>query len=131
MKPAPSSPCRECPFRRVAPNGYLGAATPENFIKSTLATEIGMPCHLTVDYEEKDWLATLDEKASLCRGSLIFLRNSCKLPRSSAYAAAVLETPVDRNTVFGNSAEFLLHHQSPVRPPVRKNCGKAAKKGHK
>lgn len=131
MKPAPNVPCRECPFRRAAPNGYLGAATPDAFISSTLMTEVGMPCHLTVDYEDRDWQATMETEANLCRGSLIFLKNSCKLPRTPEYAAAVRETAADRDSVFANAAEFLAHHKAPIQPPTKRKRGKAAKKAHK
>lgn len=131
MKPAPSVPCRECPFRRASPNGYLGAATPENFINSTLITEVGMPCHLTVDYEDRDWRKTMETESQLCRGSLIFLRNSCKLPRTPEYAAAVQETAADRANVFSNAAEFLAHHTAPIQPTNKAKRGKSVKKARK
>lgn len=125
MQPPLSKPCRECPFLRTAPNGYLGAATPENFIQSTLNTEEGMPCHLTVDYDDPDWLDKLDE-AQLCRGSLIFLKNSCKLPRSAAYCAEVQAVPADRETVFANSMEFLKHHTAVIQPKKKRRGKRGA-----
>lgn len=131
MKPAPKVPCRECPFRRAAPNGYLGAASPDSFISSTLTTEVGMPCHLTVDYEDTDWKASMETAAHRCRGSLIFLKNSCKLPRTPEYSAAVRETAADRETVFANAMEFLAHHKAPIQPPTKRKRGKAAKKAHR
>ncbi len=127
MKPAPTVPCRECPFRRVALNGYLGAATPENFINATLMTEVGMPCHLTVDYEDPNWRTTMETVAHLCRGALILLKNSCKLPRTPEYAKAVMETSADRDSVFANAAEFLSHHKAKIQPQIKRSCGRAAK----
>ena len=131
MKPAPNAPCHECPFRRVSPNGYLGAATPANFINSTLITEVGMPCHLTVDYEDESWLTAMETSAHRCKGSLIFLKNSCKLPRTPEYAAAVMATQADRETVFANAMEFLSHHTSPIQPVTQKKRGKGTKKASK
>lgn len=128
MKPAPKVPCNECPFRRVAPNGYLGAATPDNFIRSTLITEVGMPCHLTVDYEDDNWLEQMETSAHLCRGSLIFLKNVCKLPRTPEYSAAVQATVADRKTVFSNPAEFLEHHTAPITLPKTRKRTKPTKK---
>ena len=62
---------------------------------------------------------------------MIFLKNSCKLPRTPEYTAAVRETVADRETVFANAMEFLAHHTAPVQPPTKRKRGKAAKKAHR
>jgi hypothetical protein len=90
-----------------------------------------MPCHLTVDYEDTNWKEQMETSAQRCRGSLIFLKNSCKLPRTPEYAAAVQDTDADRKTVFANQLEFLAHHTAPIQPPTRGNRGKSAKKARR
>ena len=61
----------------------------------------------------------------------IILKNSCKLPRTPEYAAAVQDTAADRKTVFANQLEFLAHHMAPIQPPTRGNRGKSAKKARR
>lgn len=112
MKDALSNPCERCPFLRTASPGYLGASLPEEFAQTTIDHEENMPCHLTVDYDDDDeWKENL-HKARRCRGSLIFLRNMCKLPHDSDLAAAVKETSADRSLVFSHRQEFLDHHNN-------------------
>jgi len=99
------TPCKECPFRRVSPPGYLGADTPDGFLASTMA-DTPMPCHLSVDYERKDWKVQA-EAAPLCAGALIFFANACKLSRDASRP----RLPADRALVFSRPDEFLTHHK--------------------
>jgi hypothetical protein len=97
-------PCKECPFRRKSAPGWLGRDTPEGFITTAMADH-PMPCHLEVDYEQKDW-RTQAASAPLCAGALIFFANTCKLSRDP-------ERPrlkPDRANVFNNPREFIEHH---------------------
>jgi hypothetical protein len=102
-------PCCECPLRRASAPGWLGEATPANFIAAVLAEEL-MPCHRAIDYERFDWRKQLPD-APLCAGSLVFLRNCSHWPRNPALAAAVAQVGKNHRLVFSRRAEFLKHHE--------------------
>ena len=104
-------PCSGCPFKRKSLPGWTGSATPDEFIIATLS-EVEMPCHMTVDYEDEDWLEESQE-AEYCIGSRIFFENICKMPRNPD----LLKAPkVQRSDdVFSSRQEFLDHHNSLVK----------------
>lgn len=112
MKLRHKTPCNECPFRRKSLPGYLGNATPEEFLGATL-NDTPMPCHKTVDYTKKTWRKSLGtERVAHCAGSLIFYANMCKLHRDRSMPR--LEK--DRENVFSRPDEFLKHHTGPLTP---------------
>lgn len=107
MKLGTKMPCSACPFRRKSLAGWLGAATPEEFIESTMA-DADMPCHKTVNYENEAWEKTLKtDSVHYCAGSIIFLRNTCKLSMNKEKT----KLPPDHKLVFSNKMEFLEHHE--------------------
>jgi hypothetical protein len=101
-------PCGQCPWRRECAPGWLGADTPEGFLATTMAG-VHMPCHSAVDYERGDWQEQT-KTAPTCAGSLVFLKNICKLPRDPIMVAERAQVEVDRETVFARPDEFLNHH---------------------
>lgn len=105
MKPPKGKPCVECPFRRKSLQGYLGAATPSEFIVTAHSGRVPMPCHMEVDYERKDWKKQ-QEKVHQCSGHAIYLSNSCKMPESKD----VKTLPKDTKTVFNWPHEMLSYH---------------------
>ncbi len=80
-----------------------------------------MPCHLTIDYESKDWEAQ-QLAAPLCEGAQTYLKNSMKLPYVAPQAPdwlqrdqqividALEHAKVDHEVVFSNGAEYMAHH---------------------
>lgn len=100
LPPATSTPCVECPWRRVSGRGWLGPFTAQEWIDIVQGDE-GIACHRTVKHEGK-W-----EGALQCRGAAIFRENIFKSPRNSE----VITGPVNRELVFGSSREFLEHHE--------------------
>ncbi len=122
MKYTQRQPCSECPFRRCAPAGWVGDASPADFIDTAMADH-AMPCHQTVDYEQDDWRDQLIEegtKVQHCAGARIFFANQCKLPRNPVYLLAiergqVIKLAADKERVFANRAEFLAHHEALLR----------------
>lgn len=106
---AQKKPCGECPFRRKAPAGWLGASDPEGFIGTMITGREDLPCHSTVNYERPDWharwIAKTDPSAKLCAGALTLQANMLKRPRSGP----VMEP--DREHVFSTYAEFVNHHR--------------------
>jgi hypothetical protein len=104
-----TKPCNACPWRRESAAGWLGASNPEEFIEQTLA-ELEMPCHCAVDYDDPAWEKNQIPNAPLCAGSLVFMRNVCKIPRNHEHAEAVKSVEADRDNVFARPDEFIAHH---------------------
>ncbi len=99
-------PCNDCPFRKKAPAGWLGANHPEQFMMA--AQNSGIPCHTTVDYEREDWEVEQDY-APLCAGSVILMKNASMMPYSDAVRAALTEVEKS-DEVFNWPFEFVRHH---------------------
>ncbi len=108
-EPCGKRPCTSCPFRRKAPAGWLGAATPESFIIE-ISMERPLPCHPTIDYDDKRWLEkwTAQEIGSICAGSLIMSANMAKAPRDRAFP----QLPRNEKIVFATPTEFINHHRA-------------------
>lgn len=120
-------PCRSCPFRRASAAGWLGASSPEQFMLATFGeAEIGgeffmqvkneepMPCHLTINYDDPEWLEKWEEgwkdgqeTGSLCAGAAVMFANRVKKPRID-----LPEREADRDNVFTHTKEFVEHHNN-------------------
>jgi len=95
------TPCRECPFRRESPAGYLGNNEAKNF--AILANHDGnFPCHLTMGKKQE----------RQCAGRAIMWAKQCKVSRDKS----VPSLPVDREKVFSNIYEFNQHHEIEITP---------------
>jgi hypothetical protein len=103
--------CNGCPFLRESAPGWLGAAPAKDFVDAALADYVDhpLPCHLTIDYEDKNWMETQYPQSALCAGALIFARNQAKSPRDSERNAMVQAVEPDE-TVFRYPWEFYEHH---------------------
>lgn len=101
-------PCGECPFRREAMPGWLGAATPESFVIE-ISMERPLPCHSSIDYERRDWKQQWEAQriGMICAGSLIFTANMAKLPRDRAFPRMAN----DHKLVFSTPAQFITYHR--------------------
>jgi len=107
MKNELNKPCNECPFRRDSLPGYLGNySSPEEFIAETMS-DTEQPCHMSVDYEDPDWVSSLGDKANHCYGSLVFFRNICKMSRDPDRPRA----EANHDEVFSSPSEFTSHHK--------------------
>lgn len=90
-----TQPCRECPFRRVSMDGYLGGNDPQRF--AFLANRDGdFPCHLTMTHKQ----------TFQCAGRATMWANQCKTARDKS----VPQLEPDRARVFANIGEFIEHH---------------------
>jgi hypothetical protein len=104
--------CKECPFRREAPPGWLGSNTPENFVANAL-TDASLACHTSMDQNLKGraWKKA-EAEAPRCFGALTLMRNEVKIPRDPAAAKVVAKIPRDPVKFFSNRAEFIAHHRA-------------------
>jgi hypothetical protein len=110
FRPVQEAPCKKCPFRRQSLPGWLGADSPEGFVRNVLAEE-PLPCHTTINYEEKDWAEKWAARriGKLCRGAAIFAANIGKKPRPASLLPIVA---ADSGLVFKTPQEFTTHHRS-------------------
>jgi hypothetical protein len=100
--------CKECPWRKNAPAGWLGDAAPEEFVH-LIRRDVKLPCHAKIDYDDEDWQSNIED-APYCAGALLATRKMCKLPRNPEHAKMVKE--VEDNPNHMNHAEFTEHHNS-------------------
>lgn len=114
FRPHAKTPCGECPFRRTAAPGWLGAAPPQMFVEN-IKQEQPSPCHMSIDYEDPSWEPQWDagQIGKLCMGALILASNAGKLARNQRVLPRV---PADREIVFSTLQEFVAYHEaSPVK----------------
>ena len=107
-RPPTKQPCSDCPFRRAAMPGWLGAGSPESFIDCMNRDE-PLPCHQTIDYDDPDWLEkwSAQESGSMCACALIFMANKMQRPRTRGFPTL----PPDKTAVFSNTVEFVRYHR--------------------
>lgn len=102
--------CKECPFKRDALQGYLGAAdNAEDFINPHWNADLPLPCHMTVDWEADNAQDVAKEKP-LCRGLLIMMRNSAKMPRDLDLEKARKSVQPDYENFFSFPNQFVEFH---------------------
>lgn len=105
MKNNLKTPCSECPWRRKHPAGWLGGYEPEEFTSQIQFDGPPIPCHKTLGGSGKE---------SICRGSLIYMKNQCKLPYHPEYPVGVMEdVQQDVEGIFQWPHEFLEYHSDP------------------
>lgn len=115
MKLYHKKPCKECPWRLIAPSGWLGGYTPEQYADAVNNNEIPA-CHLQDHGPNSDATA-------MCAGALGTMSNQCK----SAYnteGGDSARTEVGKNPdCFQHIADFYQHHADRVyvHPFLREN----------
>jgi hypothetical protein len=85
-----TKPCSDCPWRRDSLSGWLGGATPQQWIQ-TAHSDSTVSCH------------TL--KGVQCAGIAVYRANVCKM----AYPPN-MKLPADRERVFARPDQFIEHH---------------------
>lgn len=102
MKLYHTSPCSECPWRKCAPEGWLGGHPPEMYADAVQEGE-AVACH------KKDFGPESDRTA-FCAGALATMANQCIMPfKTPGSREAMLEVGKSKNT-FGHAALFYKHH---------------------
>lgn len=104
--------CRECPFRRVSPAGFLGSASwdPRSFLGPHLLGSVHLPCHMTIDWRKPDAQEQAREKP-MCRGFAIMCRNANIIPRGVVSPEILKAIDPDYESIFSNPHEFIAHHE--------------------
>ena len=92
MKIYHKKPCKDCPWRKDSPKGYLGGHDPNFYADAITYGEIPA-CHL------KDYGPDSDETA-FCAGAASVMANSCKVPFKQEGAAEMVKRSVRMKTLF-------------------------------
>lgn len=84
-------PCSDCPWRRDALRGWLGSATPMEWVQIAHG-ESYVECHTLLTKQ--------------CAGLAVYRANVCKSPRDPS----IMRLDSDKEKVFSGPQEFLTHH---------------------
>ena len=87
-----ATPCSDCPMARTALNGWLGGATPDEYVRLA-HSDHQVNCHAI--------------RGPQCAGMAIYRRNVCK-----RVDPPNLVLPKDEELVFSTPMEFLAHHNA-------------------
>jgi hypothetical protein len=103
-------PCKQCPFRRVAPPGYLGGHSLDTYAQPP---SVGMPttCH-------KGDRGASDPRSSYCAGALGLINNDPGIEPLPEYAEAAAQIGL-RDDCFESAEAFREHHRHADRYAVR------------
>lgn len=114
----PTKPCGDCPFRRAAPAGWIGAHEAPSEITDIVMADQKFPCHSAVNKLEDEGadFDTAVNAAPYCVGSLVMMNNTCKISRNSFVIDLQKRVGKSRD-VFANAREFVAHHEA---GPMRK-----------
>lgn len=117
----PTKPCGDCPFRRAAPAGWIGAHGHPQEITDIVMADQKFPCHTAVNKLETEGadFETAVDAAPYCVGSLIMMNNTCKVSRNS-FVVALQKRVGKSEDVFANQREFVDHHTAGLRKTKRR-----------
>jgi hypothetical protein len=87
------SPCSDCPFRKDALSGWLGAETDPNQYLNLVRFNADIGCHVL--------------RGAQCAGAAIYRTHTCQLPPPGRN---LLKLPAS-DKVFKTPMEFIEHHK--------------------
>lgn len=110
MQKACKKMCNQCPWRKNSAEGWLGAASPQDFVLA-IQQSGKLPCHSSVDYESDDWKSKIEDDEILhCAGAILAAKKMCKIPLNSEHANLIAKAQRDENHM--NHHEFIEHHEN-------------------
>ena len=118
MKYTKTEPCSECPFRKKSLQGWLGRNSPIQMATDALS-EVHLPCHVMVDYEDEDWHEKIYEdgsKVEHCAGARACAKKSGQLPRDETLRKMQEELQSSAIEECMDAPTFLnYHNNAPVK----------------
>lgn len=107
--------CKECPFKKGSPKGWLGPHSSADFLKMTQA-DVAFACHMKIKGKyEGDVDSVLSGKQKVCRGYMISAAKSfVRFGKFSPELAKLQEgfSASDKETSgIMDKNEFYYHHQ--------------------
>ena len=99
-------PCAECPWRKIAPAGYLGGYTAEEYADPVAENEVPA-CHLRDRGPDSN-------DTAFCVGALSTMSNACISAWKSPGADDAKKVVGRRDDTFAHPALFFEHHTGQV-----------------
>ncbi|MDP8249953.1 hypothetical protein [Pseudochrobactrum saccharolyticum] len=98
-------PCSDCPWARTALNGWLGSASPDEWLRNAHSDTM-VDCHTI--------------RNTQCAGLAIYRRNVCK-----SVLPPLLKLEANKEIVFATPMEFKEHHSRMPegRAALAQGCG--------
>lgn len=96
------TPCADCPWRKAAPQGWLGGFEPEQYADPVAGNEVPA-CHNS-DFGPED------DRTAFCVGALATMSNACISPWKSPGATEAKKEIGKRDDCFQHPALFYQHH---------------------
>jgi len=117
-------PCKNCPYRKDCPPGWLGATRATELAKDVILGDKPFPCHKTVNYEawqdaEEEAGEPLeysyDGKEQFCAGALIMEKKynqggNLSIRIARMFGRFKYENLKGEDLVFDSTAKFIRHH---------------------
>jgi hypothetical protein len=107
MKSDLTKPCKECPFRKRSPPGWLGPWEAEELLM--VAGRHDLACHMTV-HRGEDHTPMPHHQA--CAGAALHMNNKLQVafhPSLVELQDKLKDSPEAKN-VFKDTTEYLMHH---------------------
>ena len=117
-------PCRECPWRKVSAQGYLGGHSAEWYADVVADNQVPS-CHL------RDHGPGTPDTA-FCVGALHTARNGCIMPKEPEQVIAIARQIEPNPDCFARPEEFYAYHTHGgqyVRPLMRRLTGAQSTQG--
>ncbi len=110
------TPCKECPFLKTAPAGWLGGCTdPDAYVRDLEHGEI--TCHMAFNKSMSELTCDAGPDTTPCIGALQMCNNALMFPRAARVkdaAGVVYNVHLDQagknDDVFKWKHEFIKHH---------------------
>lgn len=102
MKLCHDEPCAECPWRKIAPAGWLGGWPAEYYADAVQANEVPA-CHM------QDFGAD-DDRTAMCAGALSVMVNGAQSAWRTEGGDEARAEVGKREDTFTNFAEFYKYH---------------------
>lgn len=109
MKLKRKTRCKECPFRKGAPRGWLGPWTPETILAQA-NSEAGLACHMDAKAKRRLTDDELVEKVHVCVGSMQYANRTCKIYRNPELEEMRRAVGTAKDCM---SFEFKAYHSKP------------------
>jgi hypothetical protein len=102
-------PCRECPWRKIAKEGWLGGQSAEMYADAVSGNEVPA-CHLR-DFGPES------PRSAMCAGALAVMSNSATSAWKTEGGDAARKQVGQRQDCFSRAAEFYKHHTGETYVP--------------
>jgi hypothetical protein len=109
MKLRHKTPCAECPWRKIAPNGWLGGHSAEMYADAVAGNEVPA-CHLNDHGPDHP-------RTAMCVGALSVMANSCTSAWKTEGGEEARKIVGRNDACFAHPKHFYEHHTGKAYVP--------------